>query len=1355
MLAAKIHDIRTIFDQHTNLEISPDQSPDTKQIKTIEIEAKFGHYSEYGFNSNVIYSQYERLLKALRSSPNIDTEILEESEVAQAGNIRRITITNPGDEQEIILWQRKRRLQFAGGTDDIELYEYDIRVSANIEETLSIEEIPQSFTPKVIRHRSRHTFMLTNGVSKVDMTEVMMRGDDGVARPRYEVELEFLGTREDLYTFDQDIIRIFKLLKGTNIIYTNTVKNRLINDIIQVLGEKPGDGINKDVLVEARNIKRRDLVYGGIVGNQRILNDSVLAMPRRQNAPPKGTRYMITYKADGLRKFLIIHTTGVWLFYPPFEYNLVMDPSLNIPQLDKLLNIFNGTILDGELVLPKEHKPIDYWYLAFDCMAFRGKAGIQLQSYIERQNIVNAIAGALKTRILTIDTKDGDEIVTSQDFFRLVREYLERRNMLEYKEDGIMFIPIDIIYNPRSQNHLLKDRSLTRIPDICKWKESADITIDFEVRLLGDNKLDLYVYNDVNHVTEPFRGDTINPFTSDMIDHTNKLTRNLDSGVIVEYEWVKLPVLGEETTLSTQKESRGIFRPRRIRYDKSGPNRLSIAVDDWEDIMNPITASDIKGDTLMMSFSYHNRIKRSLYDILVRNPDYNPKQQTKGKRFKGINILDIGSGRGGDAAKWIRLKDNNDPTTGIVIAVEPNSDNREELIRRISTFELQDRVVIVPTGGEDTVSITDAVRKNVPGGKVDAVTLMLSLSFFWASDSHLDALVDTIVTNLKPGGQIVFLTIDGNVLEQIFEPALGGPIITDKNIVTSNIHLYPKIGIPFGRPLDFILPDTIVGEQREYIVHIQDFTSRLEKYGIYLHKFHRAEGEKLLSEENFLYSSMYSFGYYENTDRTALSKYEQNTFSPINIILPVIPPPIKSPVIQMTSGLTLPTLTIVGTHLPITSPTIPVLHTQQQLSTISPIQTTMDKNVIIPAMHIPIPQLQTDVTVPQFIVLEPVRRKLTGYEIEQNQLGWLPVSYSGKGGHIINGPARNDDTYAPLVCTWYNNLVRIATIGDGSCFIHAVLKAFYREYQENNDALYRLNIAAKIRRDLAIVLGLENPLYPNHTYWGTSARGAFPRMVMQQINDENLIGDLRVDYSLSGLQRLFNSTSQLGDEVYTFVADALNIDIYVLRATRDDLYPHFHTRRPGITRNGIVVIGNMYHYELMAVYINDMFQTVFLPDDPFLQALINLFIGDGDFADIVNTIPYDPDEAFIHDAAEAFTTQQGFDLPPVIEEIFPITDPFYVELIRLMPRIEQSAHLRYNTLNENKHPILLRLDNIINIMVESGFSGEKLHRLKEIVEHRLVPDIPQDLDAIIASAETDGLIDHDIVQGIINVEATL
>jgi hypothetical protein len=339
--------------------------------------------------------------------------------------------------------------------------------------------------------------------------------------------------------------------------------------------------------------------------------------------------------------------------------------------------------------------------------------------------------------------------------------------------------------------------------------------------------------------------------------------------------------------------------------------------------------------------------------------------------------------------------------------------------------------------------------------------------------------------------------------------------------------------------------------------------------------------------------------------------------------------------------------------------------------------------------------------------------------IENNQLHWLSVSYETSRGNIVKGAAKNDDTYEPLKCTWYDNLVRISAIGDGSCFIHAILKAFYKPYQENNNAEYRLGMAEDIRRDLAVELDNENPEYPNHTYWETVGKGSFPSFLMQEIKDEDEIGRGGIDYSLVGLQRLFNSYTALGNEVYEYISDIMNIDIYILRATKDDLYNHIHTRKPGNIRNAIVIIGNKYHYEVLAVNKEEGFQTLFYPGDPFIEALSKLFIGDGGFNDILNPQIYDPDETFINNFIITFTDENGnFQFPDIIYEIFNPDNIFITIVERLKDRIyEKSNLMEQNFLlakeeTQRENDMYIKLNNTLIAMVESDINSQITNPIK-------------------------------------------
>ena len=63
-----------------------------------------------------------------------------------------------------------------------------------------------------------------------------------------------------------------------------------------------------------------------------------------------------------------------------------------------------------------------------------------------------------------------------------------------------------------------------------------------------------------------------------------------------------------------------------------------MALDNWSWIADPITKELLQGRTFDLAFKYHNSIKRSLFQALAPTNDK--------------VLLDIGSGQGGDAAKW-------------------------------------------------------------------------------------------------------------------------------------------------------------------------------------------------------------------------------------------------------------------------------------------------------------------------------------------------------------------------------------------------------------------------------------------------------------------------------------------------------------------------------------------------------------------------------------------------------------------------------------------------------------------------------------------------------------------------------
>ena len=1210
--------VKTLTDSRIN-----DLSRELNDGSIYELEAKFTSYSyeKNSYISSVPHVHYTRLIDILNKDLNYTKKIEKSDVILYENNIRKITIDEIGGQE--IIYQRKTIIK------NIDIDEYNIRISLNNEILFDIKNAkPKGIT----RGRIRNSYSSKSSPIRIDITEITEETTKMVINEstgkqeekkkifiKYEVEIEYYGMKSDIQVFFDEIEKIFKLMKGTKNIYTNETKKLLDNDISSLLKIKPitksnymvdetkYNKITSRTLVKARNIKYRDLVYGGIVGNkvETIKNKNVLIDKNN------GTDYYITYKADGIRKYLIIHRTGIWLVYPNEEYNLLISSSDK--QYTKIIDEFEGSVFDTELVILKNNEyDIEHFVLAFDCFSFK-RITKENKTYSERLQYCKIISGSLNNSIITVELKDAYLIPKNPLlFFPLVKRLYKERKTLNWKDDGFIFTPNNVIYNPRSQtitfsvknrNLYLLDRNkeikfegsdqnnidykdiefssefgnlveyswngkklipikksksvkpdnkdyamkiwdditssdiapnklLTNTPDVCKWKHPEDLTIDFQIKIIsGENNsriLNLYVFDGQNPVK--FTGTDRYPLLPENIRMKgSELTINESlNNKIIEFEWKK-------------ENDKVILQPRKYRNDKTNPNQKIVAEDVWEDIMDPIFIEDLVGDTPELAIKYHNTIKADLYyDV--------------GKKYeKNFTLLDIGSGRGGDIGRWKKF-------TGNIIAVEPYKPNRDELIKRLEKSDVNDRVTIVPLGGEKTVEITKAVKENIPGGKVDVVSLMLSMSFFWSSTDHLEALVRTIVTNLKPGGKIIFLTIDGNSIEQLFEP-VNGKKVNEMKIAGATIHLYPSLGPQWGRPVDFELPGSIIeeGGQREYIVHIDDFTKKLSDYGFVLEKISKAiKPNLLLSEQNLLYTSLYSYGSYINKNGNKLKEF--NT----NIKLPKIPEVIR---------------------------------------------------------EIPLKQ--------------------------SNPLEPLEVIA------VLKGPAINDDTYAPLKCTWFNGEVfRIATINEYNSILHATLKCFYEKYQNHNDYQFRLNLVYNIRRELSMILDYENPEYPNYSYWQTIGNGILPRMVMEQIVNPELIEATGYDYSIQGLIKLFNSNKILGNEIFKLISEIFKFNIYIVKVTKEDI--EIVDRIYKFGRQNIIISGNEFHFEVITIDVDGEFQTIFDDNDEFIEALDSKY-PENKLEDEI----YDPSETFINDFIEIFTVNGIFKFPEEIYDIFPDPDdPF-------------------------------------------------------------------------------------------------
>lgn len=1132
----------------------------------LEVEARYGryyqsYYNRQSFSGGVSRETFNRLQETFGSRT---VASVERSTDYIHGSIRHSIYEVPSESHEE--WKSKRELWHY---DD---YDYGIRLAINIEEPISPVN---NFNPTTIRTKQRYSYLISGGNARIDLTVVDMKTSqdqkDFRDVTRYEVEVELLR-REALNDFYRTLEVVLTVVQDTLLIYTQSERDYIIEYVNTLLQGRQTQGrdpvIDRHLLAKARNLHARDLVYGGLVGN------------------PK-TTYTVTHKADGIRKLLVFSDRGIWLVMNPNETCLLTRDSIHL---------FTGTVLDGEII-PKNKRKKDaptsrYWFLVFDCLAKSGDISIQEQYHKSRMHWAQIIANRLKNQYITVWTKTFYEIGTVDAFFDIMRKMFSSQDVLPYENDGFMFTPETFRYNTQLDEFQLDTRVLTHVPDIVKWKPLTQMTIDFQIMWKAvppthENSgrvIELYV--GTREGTVLFSGTRYNPFSPSAVNSLAPLTLTAPSGSIVEYRY------------DSQTER---FEPVRIRTDKRRPNLQPVANDNWDWIHDPVTDSTLRGETFDLLFKYHNRIKRAIFSSVFRVKD------------KSMTLLDIGSGRGGDVAKWKKFSK--------IVAVEPNSDYLPELKRRIDLHNLNHRVLIVNTGGENTQLIMQKVKEFI-GGPVDVVSMMLSMTFFWKSKDMVDSLLATIINNLKLGGELVFMTMDGDTVKQMFSPAFNGFAV--KNITFGLKHVnFGPAQIEYRGPLNsevntkgkgfsplelFInIPGTIVQNQTEWLVFLDDLIVRARKWNAHLNmiEVRRADSEKFLTREESLFSQMYSYGVFE---------LRKKPKTPI-ILRPIISDRIIPPVEKV-----------------------------QEL-TEEEIDLTEEREKTRVQINLPVSQ--------------PITQLI---KIRHVPLSMLPVIPAKRVGE----PAKGDDVVQLLTTTWYDNnsVVRIAAIGDGSCFFHAILKAYLPSYQNNNAYDFRTRLVAKLRRDLALTLQLIDPrmipvdektkrnreklgylvpISPNEIpldndvskykiLYETAVNGAFVDIFTNQKAAEDNGYDLPladpngipVRFDLKSLQLIFGSTRDVGDEVYGYVADMLGIDVYVLRGTTEDVSFHVTTRQEQRDpRPAVVIIGNGQHYEVVGIKHETiaeyqletgetienpyyLYQTYFSHEDPFIMAIEKL-----------------------------------------------------------------------------------------------------------------------------------------------------
>lgn len=738
---------------------------------------------------------------------------------------------------------------------ETEFEQYGIKLS--FQEEISLKNVDNTlFERGIISHRikERISYQNINDVAQVDATIVTVIKNN-IPEKHYEIELEFIPST----TASNNILASIQ-----NFMSLIWVIKRIVDDVPASIPEyiKPtfpsSNNTNSDIellfrgvnkiltghgdfkpisnLATVTTMKFSDLKYGILIGNQHV---------DKNTGKLVGTRYNATWKVDGVRYLLVFLNDKIWLVQQNSP-NPILVGQLELK--DQRGDIINGTIIDGELVPMTARRNFgvskpELWFIPFDIVATRGLLNIQSLSFFDRLNYIRQITKKIAIPYLEITIKQFAEILNVNDFYFQMRAMFAQEQELNYVTDGIIFTPVDAGYNPELMdverwvyNPRGKPNESKNQPKILKWKPI--ITFDFKPQKTS------LMYSSVGNLI-PFVGDNINPFNAEVDQHGVIHNQGIQNNYVVEYKWLfpndpeyiakgynkqfNIP----DQNSSGLKYPNGLFVEMKLRPDKLYPNGKYTVLSNWKAVHDYLSKDVLIGHkNFELLFKYHNSIKRQLFDS------------------RNGTLLDIGSGIGGDVKKWSKYSK--------VVAVEPDVEKIPELKRRISLLSpsQQSNILVVQTGGEDYKTITEAVNKHI-GGKVDVVSMMLSMSFFWGNSSNLESLIKTIKDNIKPNGTFIYLTVDGAGVKKVYQQLQNSGYTTQPDLIIppATLQLDEKSGVLKIN----IEGSKTVKNQTEYLVDLPQFYSLL---GVdnQLKNVVRATEEKLLSVNEQIFTQMYSYG---------------------------------------------------------------------------------------------------------------------------------------------------------------------------------------------------------------------------------------------------------------------------------------------------------------------------------------------------------------------------------------------------------------------------------------------------------------------------------------------------------------
>jgi hypothetical protein len=159
------------------------------------------------------------------------------------------------------------------------------------------------------------------------------------------------------------------------------------------------------------------------------------------------------------------------------------------------------------------------------------------------------------------------------------------------------------------------------------------------------------------------------------------------------------------------------------------------------------------------------------------------------------------------------------------------------------------------------------------------------------------------------------------------------------------------------------------------------------------------------------------------------------------------------------------------------------------------------------------------------------------------------------------------DVFEEIPVSWAKGVYRIATIGDGSCLVHAVLKSINDEYGEETRYRNKSRQAKALRTYLADRI-------KDKSFYRQLGGGSFQEL-SQQVPE----------FKQSNLMKLFKSDEWLGNEAFVVMTAALGFSLIVVNLCDNELviYDQPYWAKDEEKSPVVIVLATTQHYETIAI----------------------------------------------------------------------------------------------------------------------------------------------------------------------------